>query len=244
MGNILDEQTAAKRKDIAYQFHSIQERIAKAAALSGRTMESVTLLAATKTVPPDLINYAISLGLTHIGENRVQELLEKFPALDLAHCQLQMIGRLQTNKVRQICGKVSMIQSVDSLHLAEEIDKQAARIGAVMNILIEINIGKEAAKAGVLPERAGELLQQVALLKHVRISGLMAIPPICQKKEEIRRYFSQMRQLCIDISAKKMDNVFMEHLSMGMSDDYYEAILEGATMVRIGSALFGRRMYQ
>ena len=243
MENTYGEQIVQMKKNVSRNLINIRERIAEAAARSGRRPEEITILAATKTVPAEIINHAISLGVDHIGENRVQELLDKYDAVDLSHCQLHMIGHLQTNKVRQICDKVSMIQSVDSVRLAEEIEKQAARFNKTIPILVEVNIGREEAKSGVLPEELESLLRQITCNRHLQVNGLMAIPPICQKKEQICGYFSQMRQLFIDISQKKIDNVLMKVLSMGMSDDYYEAILEGATMVRIGSALFGKRIY-
>lgn len=243
MENTFDEQTLLKMETVKQNLLVIRERIAQAAALSGRKPEEITLLAATKTVPAEIINYAVSLGVTHIGENRVQELLEKYDSFDLSNCQLHMIGHLQTNKVRQICDKVSMIQSVDSIRLAEEIEKQAGKLKKKIDVLVEVNIGREEAKSGVMPEQTESLLRQIAGMEHLSICGLMAIPPICQNKEQAKGYFSQMHHLFIDISQKKIDNVCMKVLSMGMSDDYYEAILEGATMVRIGSALFGKRNY-
>ncbi len=200
-------------RDVEYNYQLINERIAEAAERSGRKREDVTFLAATKTVDAATINHAISLGLDHIGENRVQELLSKYADYDLANCSLQFIGHLQSNKVRQIVGKVDLIQSVDSLKLAQEISAQSVKRGLTTDILVEVNIGREENKSGVFEENL------------------------------ISKYFYNMHKLFIDISAKKLDNVSMSILSMGMSSDYYEAILEGATMVRIGSALFGARNY-
>ncbi len=229
-------------RDVEYNYQLINERIAEAAERSGRKREDVTFLAATKTVDAATINHAISLGLDHIGENRVQELLSKYADYDLANCSLQFIGHLQSNKVRQIVGKVDLIQSVDSLKLAQEISAQSVKRGLTTDILVEVNIGREENKSGVFEENLEELLCQIAPLEGISVKGLMTIPPICNK-HKISKYFYNMHKLFIDISAKKLDNVSMSILSMGMSSDYYEAILEGATMVRIGSALFGARNY-
>lgn len=230
--------------DIEYNYKYIDEQIAQAALRSGRKREDITFLAATKTVEPEYINYAISLGLDHIGENRVQELLGKYEQYDLSHCSLQFIGHLQSNKVRQIVGKVDLIQSVDSVKLAKEVSRISEKNDIVSDILIEVNIGNEENKSGVSPDRLEELLGEIGTLKAVKVCGLMTIPPICEEKSKIRKYFSEMRNIFLDISAKNIDNVNMDILSMGMSSDYCEAILEGANMVRIGSALFGNRVYK
>ena len=229
--------------EVEYNYRHINEQIAEAALKSGRTREDITFLAATKTVDAATINHAISLGLDHIGENRVQELLSKYEDYDLAHCSLQFIGHLQTNKVRQVVDKVDLIQSVDSLKLAREIAAQSLKRNKTTDILVEVNIGREENKSGVFAENLEELLCQIALLEGVSVKGLMTIPPICENKHKISKYFYNMHKLFIDISAKKLDNVSMGILSMGMSSDFYEAILEGANMVRIGSALFGARIY-
>ena len=229
--------------DIEYNYNHIKERIAEAAVKSGRKPEDITFLSATKTVEPEYINYAISLGLDHIGENKVQELLSKYDDYNLEDCSLQFIGHLQSNKVRQIVGKVDLIQSVDSLKLAKEISRVSQNKDVSTDILVEVNIGKEENKSGVMPENLEELLWQIKDLPSINIKGLMTIPPICDDYDKIRRIFCDMHKMFLDISSKKLDNVSMDILSMGMSGDYYEAILEGATMVRIGSALFGKRIY-
>ena len=229
--------------DIEYNYNHIKERIAEAAVKSGRKPEDITFLSATKTVEPEYINYAISLGLDHIGENKVQELLSKYDDYNLENCSLQFIGHLQSNKVRQIVGKVDLIQSVDSLKLAKEISRVSQNKDVSTDILVEVNIGKEENKSGVMPENIEELLWQIKDLPSINIKGLMTIPPICDDYDKIRRIFCDMHKMFLDISSKKLDNVSMDILSMGMSGDYYEAILEGATMVRIGSALFGKRIY-
>lgn len=230
--------------DIKYNYDFINEKIAEAAMKAGKTREDITFLSATKTVEPDYINYAISLGLSYIGENKVQELLSKYDQYNLENCSLQFIGHLQSNKVRQIVGKVDLIQSIDSMKLAKEVSKCSLKNNITSDILVEVNIGKEENKSGVMPEMLEELVEEISTLPAVNVKGLMTIPPICEKKDEIRRYFEKMNRLFLDISSKKLDNVSMDILSMGMSSDYYEAILEGANMVRIGSALFGNRIYK
>ena len=230
--------------DVERNYWEITENIARAAEKSGRNYEDIIFLAATKTVEPKVINHAVSLGLKYIGENKVQELLSKYDEYDLKNCNLQFIGHLQTNKVRQIIDKVSMIQSVDSVKLANEISKQSVKNSLVSNILIEVNIGREENKSGVLAEELQELLGSISEMPAIKVRGLMAVPPICEKKTDVCKFFDKMQQLFIDISAKKMDNICMDYLSMGMSDDYEEAVLSGANMVRIGSRLFGRRIYR
>lgn len=230
--------------DIKYNYDFINEKIAEAAMKAGKTRDDITFLSATKTVEPEYINYAISLGLSYIGENKVQELLSKYDQNNLENCSLQFIGHLQSNKVRQIVGKVDLIQSIDSMKLAKEVSKCSLKNNITSDILVEVNIGKEENKSGVMPEMLEELVEEISTLPAVNVKGLMTIPPICEKKDEIRRYFEKMNRLFLDISSKKLDNVSMDILSMGMSSDYYEAILEGANMVRIGSALFGNRIYK
>lgn len=231
-------------KDIEYNYKTIEENISAAAQKRGLDRKEITFLGATKTVDADLINFAIGLGLSYIGENKVQELLTKYEQYHLDNCSLQFIGHLQSNKIKQIIGKVDMIQSVDSIKLAQEIGKQSIKNNLNTPILIEVNIGKEESKFGVFPEQLEEILGQMALIKGISIKGLMTIPPICDKKTEISKYFSFMNKLFIDIKGKKMDNVSMDFLSMGMSADYEEAIIEGANIVRVGSSLFGPRIYR
>lgn len=235
--------TARSYSDVEYNYKLINERIAQAAQKVGKSREDITFLAATKTVDADTINHAISLGLDHIGENRVQELLSKYEDYNLENCSLQFIGHLQTNKVRQIVGKVDLIQSVDSVRLAKEISAQSIKRKITTDILVEVNIGREENKSGIFEEELEELLCQIAQFDGISVKGLMTVPPICDNKQKISNYFNKMHKLFIDISQKKLDNINMHILSMGMSDDYYEAILEGATMVRVGSALFGARNY-
>ena len=204
--------------------------------------KDITLLAATKTVDVDSINYAISLGLKYIGENRVQEFLSKEDHYDKS-VHKHFIGHLQTNKVKDIVGKVELIHSVSSIKLAKEIDKISTKKGIISNILLEVNIGNEESKSGFSKEELIESAEVISKMQGICIKGLMAIPPICNNSEENRKYFSQMYKLFVDIKAKKLDNSNIEYLSMGMSDDYMVAIEEGANIVRVGSALFGKRNY-
>lgn len=221
----------------------VEERIQQACDRVGRSRRDVSLLAVTKTVEPQYINAAIDLGINQIGENRVQEYLGKKPYLHLDGVKRHLIGHLQTNKVRQIVGQVDMIQSVDSLRLAQEIDRRSQALEIVTPILVEVNIGGEEAKSGISPEELVDLLEKVAPLKGICVQGLMTVPPILSTEKEKRQVFSKMYQLFVDIRDKNMDNIDMLELSMGMSGDYPEAIMEGATIVRVGSAIFGKRQY-
>ncbi len=221
----------------------VLEEIARAAEQVGRRPEEITLLAATKTVPLEVINHAIDRGLSCMGENRVQELLDKYDGLHRDRCDVQFIGQLQTNKVKYLIGRVSCIQSVGSVKLAREISRLCLRENTTMKVLVEVNIGREESKGGVLPEALYECVDEIRTLPGIQVTGLMAIPPICENIAKLRGYFSAVRQSYVDIAAKKMDNVSMSCLSMGMSSDFAEAIACGATMVRVGSSLFGKREY-
>lgn len=239
----LSKADVERCEQVKRNFFTIKENIAKAAEEAGKTSDDIIFLAATKTVPVEIINYSISLGLKYIGENKVQEFLSKYDEYDLSNCTAHLIGHLQTNKVRQIIGKVDMIQSVDSIKLAEEINRISLQKDIVTKILIEVNIGGEESKSGINPEILEDLIFQISTLSNVKVEGLMTIPPICNKKEEVYKYFNNMNKLFVDISSKKIDNIDMRYLSMGMSDDYADAIKFGANMVRIGSALYGARQY-
>ena len=236
------ERSLNERKlDFDENYKRVLDQIEQAALRSGRRPQDVTLLAATKTVPVELINYGIFRGLAQIGENRVQELLDKYDALDREHCQVQFIGQLQTNKVKYLTGRVSCIQSLDSVKLAREISRQGEKAGAVMEVLVEVNIGREENKGGVDPDQLYEFIDEIRRMPGLAVHGLMAIPPICSSKAEAKRYFSRMAQYYVDIKGKSMDNVSMECLSMGMSSDFPEAVECGANLVRVGSSLFGPR---
>ena len=236
--------THLRVETVKENFKIISERVAEAAIKSGRNPEDVRLMAVTKTVEPALINAAIEAGADLIGENRVQEFLSKAPELHLEGVEKHLIGHLQKNKVRQIVGKVDMIQSVDSIELAKEISKRSGMLEITTPVLVEVNIGNEDSKFGIDKNLLGETLEQISLLPSIEVRGLMCIPPICEESEQIRAFFSQMNKLFIDFSPKIFNNINMNVLSMGMSSDYYEAILEGSNLVRVGSALFGPRIYR
>lgn len=222
----------------------IEEQIQNACIAAGRRREEVTLMAVTKTVSPERINAALACGIHCIGENRVQEFLEKREALHLEGVQAHLIGHLQTNKVKRIVGQVDMIQSIDSERLAQAVSDAALKTPqGCVDVLVEVNIGEEASKSGVPAEELQDLLEKISAFEGIRVRGLMAIPPILSSESEKRAIFSQMRKLFIDIRGKNVDNITMEILSMGMSMDYVEAIREGSTLVRIGSAIFGKREY-
>lgn len=223
--------------------NQIRQHIADACAACGRSEKEITLLGVTKTVDSERINSAIAAGIRQIGENRVQEFLQKREALHLEGIRTHLIGHLQTNKVEKIVGSVDMIESVDSLRLAQAIASASKKRGIVTDVLVEVNIGGEAAKSGIAPEAAEDLLHQLASLEGIQVRGMMTVPPISETDMEKRRYFSRMKKLFVDIRSKNIDNIHMDILSMGMSDDYIQAILEGSTEVRIGSALFGKRVY-
>ena len=231
-----------KSSEIRRNVEAVQEQIGRAAAEAGRDPSEIRLMAVTKTQSAARVNEAIAAGVTLLGENRAQELLEKYDGYDRAGCGIHFIGHLQSNKVRSIVDKVSMIESVDRLSLAQEISRCAQLHGLVMPVLIEVNIGREQSKSGVLPEALPELLEKISLLPGLSVRGLMAIPPNIEDTVQKEGYFEQMYRRFIDMKAKKLDNVSMTILSMGMSHDYPLAIRHGSNVVRIGRALFGERM--
>ncbi len=233
------EKLSANEFDQNYRL--VLEKFDNALQKVGKTRNDVILLAATKTVDVDTINYAISKGVTHVAENRVQELTAKHD--DLLPVHEHFIGHLQTNKVKDVINRVELIQSVDSYKLANEISKQAIKNGKVMDVLLEINIGEEQSKWGFHYLEAEQAVRDIAKLEGIRVCGLMTIPPICESENEIRQYFKKMYKLFVDISNKKIDNSYMNILSMGMSGDFPIAIEEGANLVRVGTALFGKRNY-
>ena len=220
----------------------IKNNIAKSLEKAGRS-DNVVLLAATKMNSPERINAAIRSGVKVIGENRVQELLEKYDGIDKENVSIHFIGHLQTNKVKYIIDKVDLIQSLDSISLAGEIDKQAKKHNKVMDVLVEVNICAEESKSGVLPENLENFLKEISSFPNIRVLGLMSIPPIMNDVDTQREIFRKIMKIYVDISQKKLDNINMQILSMGMSDDYEIAVEEGSTMVRVGSSLFGKRNY-
>ncbi len=233
----------SRKADIQYNLDVINEKIAESAIKSGRNPEDVRLMAVTKTVDPIFINYAIDYGVNLIGENRVQEMLRKKPELHLDGVEKHLIGHLQTNKAGQITGEVDMIQSVDSLKIAKEIAKQSAKKGIVTDVLLEINIGDEESKTGFSKEEFYENLYEIAELKDISVKGLMTVPPICENNTILCKYFEKIHNIYVDIKEKKLDNINVNILSMGMSGDYEQAILCGSNLVRIGSSIFGPRIY-
>lgn len=222
---------------------AVRENIAEAAVRSGRKPEEIKLMAVTKTVEPEYINYAISQGIDLIGENKVQEFMSKKEFLNLENCEAHLIGHLQTNKVKKIVGEVSMIQSLDSLHLAEEISNRSKALGIVTDALIEVNIGGEDCKTGLEMSKLEELIYAAAEMPGIKVKGLMTVPPFSEDSEQARGFFKNMYKLFIDMRSKKIDNISMDILSMGMSGDYCQAVEEGSTLVRVGSAIFGNRRY-
>ena len=221
---------------------SVEEKIAKACERVGRKREEVTLIAVSKTKPVECIKEAMAYGTVDFGENKVQEIVEKYETI-LEPLNWHMIGHLQRNKVKYIVDKVALIHSVDSLRLAEQINEEAKKKNVIAKILIEVNMAGEESKFGVKPEETLSLIEQIALLTNVKIMGLMTIAPYVENGEENRVYFQKMRKLNIDIKRKNIDNVCMDILSMGMTGDYEVAVEEGATMVRVGTGIFGERNY-
>jgi pyridoxal phosphate enzyme (YggS family) len=225
---------------VADNLSAVKERIAKAAARAGRDPQGITLVAVTKTVPVERIREGIDAGQRVFGENRVQEAQDKVEALG-HDVQWHLIGHLQRNKVKFVCDLFEVIHSVDRLSLAQDISVHATRHGIVMPILIQVNIGDETTKSGVAASETLALVQQVATLPHVAIQGLMCVPPAVDIAEHARPYFVKLRTLAEQIARQRIPNVTMSTLSMGMSHDFEVAIEEGATMIRVGSAIFGPR---
>lgn len=228
---------------IAENIRVIRETMAQAAKAAGREPSEVLLCAATKMNDAAAVREAVAAGVDCCGENRVQELTQKLAEGAYTGKPVHFIGHLQTNKVKQVVGRVDLIESVDRMELLECIEKTAAKLGIVQPILLEINIGAEESKSGFSQEEIWQTVEKMADFPHCRLRGLMAIPPISLHPGDNRRYFAEMRNLFVDISEKKYDNVNMECLSMGMSGDYADAIAEGATMIRVGTAIFGPRNY-
>ena len=222
----------------------VRADIEAARAAAGRTDE-VLLLAAVKSADVEEINYIHrELGINDIGENRVQQLLARYDELDRDGLNIHFIGSLQSNKVKYIIDKVCMIHSLDSISLAKEIDRQARKHGKIMDVLIEINIGKEENKSGIMPEDAERFFDEVEAFENIRVRGFMTMAPKCEKNSEFRKYFAESYRIFLDIFAKKSHNIREAFLSMGMSDSYECAILEGSNIVRVGSAIFGSRIYK
>ena len=220
----------------------VEEKIAKACERAGRAREEVTLIAVSKTKPVEMLQEIYDEGIRDFGENKVQELTEKYEVMP-KDMKWHMIGHLQRNKVKYIVDKVTLIHSVDSLRLAETISREAEKKGVTVPILIEVNIAGEESKFGVKPEEAEGLIREIAKLPSIAVKGLMTIAPYVENAEDNRVHFANLKKLCVDIKNKNIDNVSMNILSMGMTGDYEVAIEEGATMIRVGTGIFGKRDY-
>ena len=220
----------------------VEENIIKSCEKVGRDPKEVTLIAVSKTKPYTAIEEALPSGVLDYGENKVQELTEKYEILP-KDIRWHMIGHLQRNKVKYLVGKVELIHSVDSLRLANQIETEFAKKNEIANILIEVNMANEESKFGITSETTEQLVREISKLEHVRIKGLMTIAPYTDNPETNREYFRNMKKLSVDITEKNIDNVSMDILSMGMTNDYEVAIEEGATMVRVGTGIFGERDY-
>lgn len=225
---------------IKENLQEVRERMKRACERSGRNIEEVTLISVSKTKPVEMLMEAYEAGSREFGENRVQEILEKYPRMP-EDVRWHMIGHLQKNKVRQVIGKAALIHSVDTVELAEQIEKEAAKQGLDVDILLEVNVAEEESKFGFHVEEAEEAVRKISLLPHVHIKGLMTIAPFVANSEDNREVFKKLSHLYVDIRGKNIDNVSMSVLSMGMTGDYEVAIEEGATMIRVGTGIFGAR---
>lgn len=234
--------TEARQHELSENYRRVLDAVETAVAKRGAG-PAVSLLAASKTYPAEDITYLMThCGLTMAGENRQSEFTEKFDAVHPCG-EYHFIGHLQTNKVKYLVGRADLIHSVDSVHLAEEIARQSSKCGVITPILVQVNAGREEAKSGVLPEEAPEFLAQIAEMPSLRLRGMMVVAPICDEKTTLRKYFQESYRIFIDFFGKNTHNIEDPILSMGMSDTFTDAIAEGATLVRVGSALFGARNY-
>ncbi|MGN0161628.1 MAG: YggS family pyridoxal phosphate-dependent enzyme [Lachnospiraceae bacterium] len=227
---------------IADNLKCVQERICAACQRVGRDPKEVTLIAVSKTKPVEMLQEAYDAGSRHFGENKVQELSGKIEQMP-EDIHWHMIGHLQTNKIKYIIGKTTLIHSVDSLHLAEAISKESVKKNVITDVLIEVNVGEEDTKFGTTVEETIELVENISKLPGICVKGLMTIAPFVENAEENRQIFQKLRKLSIDIELKDIDNVSMNILSMGMTNDYEVAVEEGATLVRVGTGIFGERNY-
>lgn len=221
----------------------VEERIQAACDRRGRKREDVLLVAVSKTKPVEMIEEVMTAGIVDFGENKPQELRDKYEVLP-QNLRFHMIGHLQTNKIKYVIDRVVLIHSIDSIHLAEAVNTEAKKHNRIMPVLVEVNVAQEESKSGFLVEKTENAIREIAKLSNIRVEGLMTIAPFVENAEENRQYFVKLRKLSVDIAAKNIDNVTMHHLSMGMTGDYEVAIEEGATMVRVGTGIFGERNYQ
>ncbi len=227
---------------IRENMRAVEDRIAAACQEAGRKPEDVTLIAVSKTKPVEMLREAYECGCRDFGENKVQELLDKYEVMP-RDIRWHMIGHLQRNKVKYIVDKVYLIHSVDSLRLAEEISKEAGKKNVCVNILVEVNVANEETKFGTTCEDAKQLVQDIAKLPNICVKGLMTIAPFVENAEKNRSFFSKLKKISVDIMGENIDNITMENLSMGMTGDYEVAVSEGATCVRVGTGIFGARQY-
>lgn len=227
---------------ITENLKEVEARVCAACERAGRKREDVTLIAVSKTKPVELLEEAYQAGSRYFGENKVQELVDKYEVMP-KDIHWQMIGHLQRNKVKYIIDKAELIHSVDSIRLAETIDKEAGKKGIIANVLLEVNMAKEDTKFGLMPEDVLDFVKEIVRFQHIKVQGLMTIAPFVEDPEENRIHFANLRKLAVDIGKEKVNNVNMSILSMGMTNDFEVAVEEGATMVRIGTAIFGERNY-
>ena len=223
--------------------NDVEKRIQAACDRSGRKREEVLLVAVSKTKPVEMIEEIMAAGIVEFGENKPQELRDKYEVLP-KNLHFHMIGHLQTNKIKYVIDRAVLIHSIDSIRLAEAVNAEAKKHYRIMPVLVEVNVAQEESKSGFLVEETEEAIREIAKLSNIRVEGLMTIAPFVENAEENRQYFVKLRKLSVDIAAKNIDNVTMHHLSMGMTGDYEVAIEEGATMVRVGTGIFGERNYQ
>ena len=218
----------------------VEKKVEEACKRAGRERSEVTLIAVGKTKPVEMLQEIYDTGVRDFGENKVQEMMDKYEVMP-KDIHWHMLGHLQRNKVKYLMGKVALIHSVDSLRLAEQIDQEAEKLGITAKILLEVNVAKEESKFGMMPEEVPEMVEQISLLPHLQIEGLMTIAPFVDDPEKNRPVFQKLYQLSVDIKKKNIDNVNMSVLSMGMTGDYQVAVEEGATMIRVGTGIFGAR---
>ena len=227
---------------VAENLMDVERLVCEACRRAGRSRDEVTLIAVSKTKPVEMLEEVYGAGTRYFGENKVQELVDKYEVMP-KDIHWQMIGHLQRNKVKYIIDKAELIHSVDSIRLAETIDREAEKKGIVANVLLEVNMAREETKFGLMPEEVPDFVRQIAGFQHIKVQGLMTIAPFVSDPEENRKYFANLRKLSVDIGKEKVDNVNMSILSMGMTNDFEIAIEEGATMIRVGTAIFGERNY-
>lgn len=242
ISSIIEWEETMEEMTIRENMRAVEDRIAAACQEAGRKPEDVTLIAVSKTKPVEMLREAYECGCRDFGENKVQELLDKYEVMP-RDIRWHMIGHLQRNKVKYIVDKVYLIHSVDSLRLAEEISKEAGKKNVCVNILVEVNVANEETKFGTTCEDAKQLVQDIAKLPNICVKGLMTIAPFVENAEKNRPIFSKLKKISVDIMDENIDNITMENLSMGMTGDYAVAVSEGATCVRVGTGIFGVRQY-